>query len=167
MTMLRIGKIINSHGHKGELKILPLTDDVSRFKKLKEVYLELDDEHYKLLHPVMAREHKNSVLLTIEEVTDMTMAEQLKNYYLCVERKDAIKLPKDHYFIYEIIGLEVIENGVSLGRIKEVLQTGGNDVYVVQTNERDFYLPALKSVVQSIDLDKQQMIVALPDGLLD
>ena len=60
MTMLRIGKIINSHGHKGELKILPLTDDVSRFKKLKEVYLELDDEHYKLLHPVMAREHKNS-----------------------------------------------------------------------------------------------------------
>ena len=144
-----------------------MTDDVSRFKKLKEVYLELDDEHYKLLHPVMAREHKNSVLLTIEEVTDMTMAEQLKNYYLCVDRKDAIKLPKDHYFIYEIIGLEVIENGVSLGRIKEVLQTGGNDVYVVQTNERDFYLPALKSVVQSIDLDKQQMIVALPDGLLD
>lgn len=167
LTMLRIGKIINCHGHKGELKVMPLTDDPSRFKKLKEVYLEHPSGRYELAHPTAAREHKNVVLLMLQEVPDMNTAEQLKNFYLCVERENAIKLPKDHYFIYEIVGLEVVEDGVVLGKVKEVLQTGGNDVYVVAGGAKEFCLPALKSVVKAIDLESGQMTVALPKGLLD
>ena len=167
MEMLRIGKIINTHGHLGEVKIMPLTDDITRFKKLREVYLEVNDDRYDLLHVVQSRIHNGLVLLTLEEAPDMNAAERLKNFYLCVKREDAIKLPKDRFFIYEIVGLDVIEDGQVLGKVTEVLQTGGNDVYAVSDGERTYYMPALKSVVQEIDLDNKRMLVTLPAGLLD
>lgn len=167
MTMLRIGKIINSHGHLGEVKVLPLTDDIKRFKKLRDVYLEVSDSRYDLVHIVQSRIHNGQVLLTLEEAPDMNAAERLKNFYLCVKREDAIKLPEDHFFIYEIIGLEVVEEGQVLGKVVEVLQTGGNDVYAVSDGVRTFYMPALKAVVQKIDLENKQMLVKLPTGLLD
>ena len=167
MTMLRIGKIINSHGHLGEVKVLPLTDDIKRFKKLRDVYLEVSDSRYDLVHIVQSRIHNGQVLLPLEEARDMNAAERLKNFYLCVKREDAIKLPEDHFFIYEIIGLEVVEEGQVLGKVVEVLQTGGNDVYAVSDGVRTFYMPALKAVVQKIDLENKQMLVKLPTGLLD
>lgn len=167
MTMLRIGKIINSHGHLGEVKVLPLTDDINRFKKLREVYLEISDDKYDLLHIKQARLHNGQVLLTLEEAPDMNAAERLKNFYLCVKREDAIKLPKDHFFIYEIVGLEVWQDGQLLGQVTEVLQTGGNDVYAVNDGKRTFYMPALKAVVQEVDLESKRMQVKLPPGLLD
>lgn len=167
MTMLRIGRIVNSHGHLGEIKVMPLTDSINRFKKLKEVYLEISDQQYDVVHITNVRIHNTHVLLTLQEAPDMNAAERLKNFYLCVKREDAIALPKDHFFVYEIIGLEVIENGQSLGKITEVMQTGSNDVYTVSNEDRTFYMPALKTVVKSIDLDNQQMLVDLPSGLLD
>ena len=165
--MLRIGKIVNSHGHLGEVKVIPLTDDINRFKKLREVYLERSAKQYELLHVKQARIHNNQVLLTLEEAPDMNAALLLKNFYLCVKREDAIKLPQDHFFIFELVGLEVVEDGKRLGRVSEVLQTGSNDVYVVTGGEKTIYLQALKTVVQQIDLDKGQMTVKVPQGLLD
>lgn len=165
--MVRVGKIVNCHGHKGELKVVPLTDDLKRFDDLKEVYLELGNNRYDLVHIGGVRTHKNNILMTLDEVKDMNQAEKIKNIYLCVKDEDVVDLPKDHYFLYEIKGLTVVEDGVTLGKIVDILQTGSNDVYVVKNVDREFYLPALKSVVLGIDLAEKIMTVSLPAGLLD
>lgn len=104
--MIRIGKITNCHGVKGELVLQPLTDDNRRFKKLKQALLELPGGRYEDVTVVSVREHKENILLTLAGITDRNQAERLKNIYLCVRPEDAVK-PKGSYFIYEIVGLQV------------------------------------------------------------
>lgn len=163
--MIRIGKIINCHGIKGELTLLPLTTDNRRFKKLKRAFIELPKGEYQEVKVIAAREHKGNVLISVEGVEDRTTAERWKNLYICVAPEDAVK-PKDSYFLHEIIGLEVYEGEEHLGKVTEVLQSSSNDVYVV-SGEKTIYLPALKAVVQNIDLEQGRMEVIIPDGLLD
>ncbi len=163
---IRIGKIVNCHGIKGELLLLPLTDDNRRFKKLKKALLELPGTRYEEVEVQSVREHKGNILLTLAGVDDRNKAERLKNLYLCVNPEDAVK-PKGSYFIYEIVGLDVYENDVCRGKVTAVLQNSSTDLYEVQYEDGVFYLPALKSVVKCIDLEKNRMDVEIPDGLLD
>jgi len=166
--MIRIGQIANSHGINGELKIMPLTDDITRFKRLKNVYVEIKlNEDYQLLSAKSSRIHKDMVLLTVEEITDKTTADKLKGKYLCVKEEDAIKLPEGRYFIFQLEGLTVMEDDKVLGTLVEVLQPGANDVYVVDTGKEMIYLPAIKSVILNVDLDQKIMKVKIPAGLLD
>jgi len=164
--MIRVGKIINCHGVRGELVLLSLSDDNRRFKRLKHALLEQSDGNYQEVRILSTREHKGNILLTLEGVTDRDQAERFKNHYLCVRPEDAVK-PKGSYFIYEIVGLQVYEGDTCYGRVTAVLQNSSTDLYEVQGVYGTFYLPALKTVVQNIDLDKGRMDVALPAGLLD
>lgn len=164
--MIRIGKIVHCHGIKGELSLLPLTDHNERFEKLKKAFLELSDGQYQEVEVTGAREHKGNILLTFANVQDRTQAERWKNLYLCVREEDAVK-PEGAYFHYEIIGLEVYEGTTCYGTIKEILQHSSTDLYVVSDGKREFYLPALKAIIQKIDLAQGKMEVALPAGLLD
>ena len=163
---IRIGKIVNCHGIKGELVLLQLTDDNGRFKKLKRALLELPGNGYEEVEIQAAREHKGNILLTVAGVDTRNKAERLKNLYLCVNPEDAVK-PKGAYFIYEIVGLNVYENDVYRGKVTAVLQNSSTDLYEVQHEAGVFYLPALKSVVKCIDLEKNRMDVEIPEGLLD
>ncbi len=163
---IRVGRIVNCHGIRGELVVLPLTDDVRRFRKLKEALLELPDGRFQPVTVEGARLHKGNVLLTLKDLRDRTAAERLKNLYLCVRPEDAVK-PEGSYFLYEIVGLAVYEGDACYGRVTAVLQNGSADLYEVQDGRRTFYLPALKSVVKRIDLERGRMEVELPAGLLD
>jgi len=166
--MIRIGLISNCHGVDGELKITPLTDDINRFKKLKTFYWEKSKEDYQELNCISARIHKDSVLLKVKEITDRTQAEKVKGHYICVKDEDAIKLPEGRYFIFQLVGLEVYEDDKFIGTLTEVLQPGANDVYVITTPQKqEIYLPAIKSAVLNVDLDKKQMQIKIPEGLLD
>ena len=165
--MIRIGQIANSHGINGELKVVPLTDDITRFRRLTEVYVEEKKDGYRLLTPKSSRVHKDMVLLTVAEIADKTAADRLKGKYLCVKDEDAIKLPEGRYFIFQLEGLTVVEDGVVLGTLTEVLQPGANDVYVVDDGKRKIYVPAIKSVILDVDLENKVMQVKLPEGLLD
>lgn len=166
--MIRIGLVSNCHGINGEMKITPLTDDINRFKKLKKFYWEKSNGSYQELNCVAARTHQDYVLLRAEEITDRNQAEKIKGHYICVHQDDAIKLPEGRYFIFQLEGLTVIEDGKIIGTLSEVLQPGANDVYVVKTPEsEEIYLPAIKSVVLDVDLEKGEMQVKIPDGLLD
>jgi 16S rRNA processing protein RimM len=165
---LEVGKIANTHGIKGEVKVIPLTDDPNRFLDLKWVYLEqnngvekMDIEGVKFL--------KGMVLLKFKQIDDMSAAEKLKGRLLKVDRKNAVKLPKDAFFICDLLGCEVYEeNGNRLGTLREVLKTGSNDVFIVEREEQnDLLIPALKSVVKKVDLEQQRMVVVLPEGLVD
>ena len=164
--MIRVGKIINCHGVKGELVVLPLTDSIRRFKKLKSALLEMPGGRYNDVTVLTAREHKGNVLITLEGIDDRNAAERLKNVYLCVRPEQAVK-PKDAFFIFEIIGLDVYEGDKHYGTVINVLQNSSTDLYEVKGEGESFYLPALKSVVQSISLEEGRMEVIIPDGLLD
>ena len=163
---IRVGKIINCHGVKGELVLQPLTDNNRRFRKLKKALLELPGGRYEEVEVLSAREHKDNILITLKGIEDRSQAERLKNMYLCVTPEDAVK-PKGAYFLYEIVGLDVYQGDVCYGKIKAVVQNSSVDLYEVDGDFGEFYLPALKSVVKNIDLDQKRMDVEIPDGLLD
>ena len=163
---IRIGKIINCHGVKGELVLQPLTDNNRRFGKLKKALLELPGGRYEKVDVVSTREHKDNILIMLGGIEDRTQAERLKNIYLCVTPEEAVK-PKGSYFIYEIVGLEVYQGDVCYGKIKSVVQNSNLDLYEVDGAFGEFYLPALKTVVKNIDLDQKRMEVEIPNGLLD
>ncbi|MGE5329001.1 MAG: ribosome maturation factor RimM [Deltaproteobacteria bacterium] len=164
---LEIGKIINTHGIKGELKVLPLTDDPKRYNKLKFLFVD-NKGSFQKYDVEYVKYHKSFVILKLRGVESMEQAELLKNHVLKVHRKDAVKLPEGSYFICDIIGMTVKAiSGQELGLLEDVLKTGSNDVYIVRKEGKELLIPALKAVVKSIDLESKQMLVDLPEGIME
>lgn len=165
--MFVVGKIVNTHGVKGELKVMPSTDDPTRFEKLKEIYVERKKiESYEI---ESVRYHKGMVLLKLKGVTDMTAAELFKGALLKIDRKDSLPLAEDEYYIADLYGMEVYtcEEERYLGEIVDVIYTGSNDVYAVRKPDRakDLLLPAIKQVVKKVDVSQNKMHVTLLEGL--
>ncbi|MBQ7832028.1 MAG: 16S rRNA processing protein RimM [Lachnospiraceae bacterium] len=164
----QIGVISSTHGIKGEVKVFPTTDEVNRFKKLKEVYLDTGKERL-ILHPESVKFFKQFVILKFKEFNDINEIEQYRNKSLLVDREHAVKLKKDEYFIADLIGLKVMtDEGEQLGILKDVLQTGANDVYIVETSEgKEVLLPAIKECVLKVDVEAGEVLVHIMPGLLD
>lgn len=164
---LAVGKVVNTHGVRGELKVMPMTSDLSRFDYLLFVSVNYEGK-LREFRVTGARFHKNMVLIKLQGVDTMDEAEKFKGQELLVHRKHARPLEEDEYFICDLIGLEVYEEDQCLGTLADVLETGSNDVYVVkQPGKRDLLLPALKSVVLKVDLEGKRMEVKVPEGLID
>ena len=164
----QIGVISSTHGIKGEVKVFPTTDEVNRFKRLKEVYLDTGKERL-ILHPESVKFFKQFVILKFKEFNDINEIEQYRNKSLLVDREHAVKLKKDEYFIADLMGLKVMtDEGEQLGILKDVLQTGANDVYIVETSEgKEVLLPAIKECVLKVDVDAGEVLVHIMPGLLD
>lgn len=164
--MFTIGKIVNTHGVKGEVRVLPSTDDVKRFNKLKEVIVE---NRLRTTYEIeTVRYHKNFVLLKFKDVDTMDEAELLKNSLLKIERKDALPLQEDEYYQCDLYGLQVkTDTGRNLGELMDILMTGSNDVYVVRNEEKEILIPAIKQCILKVDLEAGEMIVHLLEGLED
>lgn len=129
---ITIGKVVSSQGNKGEVNVLPLTDSIDRFKNLATVFLR-DNNSQTILNIEKIRIKKDTVILKLKDIENIEEAKTIVGSFLEVERKNAVKLPKDTYFIFEIIGLEVYtENNVFLGKVENVISTGSNDVYIVK-----------------------------------
>ncbi len=165
---LQIGIITSPHGLKGEVKVYPTTDDNKRFKKLKKVYVEQKGERQEC-SVESARFFKNMVILKLKEFQDINEVEHLRKASLLVERKDAVPLNEDEYFIADLIGLSVLtEDGELLGTLTDVMVTGANDVYVVKDSAgNELLIPAIKDCILSINLEKEQMLIHLLEGLRD
>lgn len=168
IEILDIGKIVNTHGVKGEVKVMPFTDDQERYSDLKWVYTEKDNKLEKL-YIQSVKYLKQMVIVRFKGIDDMTAAEALKGAVLKVDRENAVKLPKDSFFICDIIGLNVQDDaGKSLGILKDVIKTGSNDVYVVKgEDQKEILVPALKSVVKEISIEDKRIVVSLPEGLIE
>ena len=166
---ISIGQIINTHGIRGELKVKVFSDSVHRFEGLDKVYASADIEGGERLELDITglRYHKDMALMKLGQIHDMSQAEKLKNYYLQVPESELPPLPEGRYYIYQLEGLLVWEGDVCYGELTEVMQPGSNDVYVVSDGNREILIPALKSVIKSVDLDKGRMEVELPAGLLE
>ncbi len=165
---LQVGVISSTHGIKGEVKVFPTTDDVNRFKKMKEVYLDTGKEKI-ILHPESVKFFKQFVILKFKEFNNINEVEQYRNKSLLVDREHAVKLRKDEYFIADLIGLKVItDEDKILGTLKDVLQTGANDVYIVETEDgKEVLLPAIKECILNVDMEAGEVLVHVMDGLLD
>jgi len=164
---LAIGKIVNTHGVHGEMKVIPLTSDISRFDYLKIVWVEKDGkltEHF----VKKIRYHKKFVLITLSGIDTVEKALEYKNCYINVNRKYARLLDEDEYFIVDLLDCQVYQDDVLLGKVTDVLQTGGNDVYVVSGEKYgEILIPAIISVVLDVDIEKKRISVKLPEGLVD
>lgn len=166
--ILRVGVITTTHGLRGEVKVFPTTDDPKRFKKLKEVLLDTGKERRKL-QVESVRFQKNLVILKFKEFDNINDVEQYKKCDLYVSRKNAVKLEENENFIVDLIGLHVVlEDGTEFGIMKDVLQTGANDVYIVEMLDgREVLLPAIPECILDVDLDSETMTIHLMKGLLD
>ena len=152
--LFKVGQIVNTHGIKGEVKIIPLTSDIKRFDYLDKVILE-DKE----LNIEGVKYQKDRVTLKLEGIDSIEQAEKLKNKYLLIEREEAIELPEDTYFIADLIGCKVLDTtGFEYGNITEVIQTGSNDVYWVKGN-KEVLVPVLKDIVLDINIDEETITI--------
>ncbi len=169
LEYLTIGQLINTHGVKGELKATALTDNPDRFKKLKWVYIQKQNETLEKYKIAGVKFFKHFVILKFEGIDSIEAAEKLKGLYMKVDRENAVKLPKDSFFITDIIGLNVYdENNTLLGKLTDVIQTGSNDVYTVKDDSgKEILIPALRSVVKEVSIQDGRISVILPKGLLD
>lgn len=164
--LLEIGQIVNSYGIKGFFKVVPFTDDITRFDKLKNVYIEKNKKLLKM-EIEEVKYHKNLVLLKLKGIDDINDTEQYKNCYLKIDRKDAVELQENSYFIVDLIGMEVVtDEGVLLGNLIDVFPTGSNDVYVVKDKMgKQTLLPAIGEVIKNVDVENKKMTVHLMEGL--
>ncbi len=168
VEMFTVGKIVNTHGIKGELRVLPTTDDSSRFKQLKTVYVENKEISEYEIEAV--RLHKTFVLIKLKGIDDMDSAQMLKGSILKIDRKDSLPLKEDEYYISDLYGLRVVtEDGKVLGVLEDILFSAANDVYVVKSEERanDLLIPAIKQCIIKVDIENKEMVVSLLDGLLE
>jgi 16S rRNA processing protein RimM len=166
LRYLAIGKIVRAHGLRGELSVAVLTEFPERFETTEWVYLgnEFEAIPYRL---ESYRWHKDNVLLTLAGVADRTQAEALRGQLVQVPLKEAVALPEGSYYLYQLIGLQVkTVEGEFLGTITSVMETGANDVYVVQNEGRELLLPAIPDVIKTIDLPNGLMVVQVMEGLI-
>jgi len=167
-NLLRVGVITSTHGVRGEVKVFPTTDDMNRFKKLKTVILDLGKEQ-KTLTVEHVKFFKNMVILKFKGLDNISDVEMWRQKDLLITRDQAVKLQPDENFIVDLIGLQVFtDDGVKLGVMTDVLQTGANDVYIVKMESgKEVLLPAIKDCILNVDLEKGEMLVHVLDGLLD
>ena len=155
-----VGRIVAPHGVRGDLRILPDTDRPEIFKKLKTIYIG-----GKQFHLLSARPHKNVYILHVEEVDDRNTAETLVSKTVEVPYGELPPRKKGTYYYFQLIGLEVVkEDGTKVGTLKEIMETGANNVYVIGTaDHKEILIPAIPSCVLSVDTDAGRMTVRLPE----
>ncbi len=147
--MLRVGVITTTHGVRGEVKVYPTTDDAERFLELEEIWLDTGKERLPLKIQNV-KFFKNMVILKFEGYDDINAVQAWRQKDLLVTREQAVELQEDEYFIGDLIGLHVEdEEGNALGVLRDVLETGANDVYLVsRPGEKDLMLPAIKDCIR-------------------
>ena len=167
-TRFQVGVISSTHGVRGEVKVFPTTDDVKRFKKLKEVILDTGREEL-LLKIEGVKFFKQFAILKFEGYDNINDIEKYKGKSLYVERANAVRLNKDEYFIADLIGCQVVDaEEKPLGVLKDVMETGANDVYIVVSPEgKELLFPAIKECIRKIDVENQLIQVYVMPGLLD
>ncbi len=161
---LEAGKIVTTHGIRGEVKIMPYTDTPELLCEFDRLFIGKDKAE---LYIERARVAKNMVIAKIEGVDTVEAAEKYRNKVLFMHRDD-LELDEDTYFIQDLIDMEVkdADSGFVYGKITDVLQNGANDVYVIK-GDREYLVPAIPDVVISTDIDSNIMLIRPLDGLFD
>lgn len=164
---LQVGIISSTHGIRGEVKVFPTTDDAARFKKLKKVILD-DEAGRRELEIEGVKFFKRMVILKFKGLDSIDDVTPYKGKGLLVTRENAVRLRRNEYFIADLIGMRVIdEEEKEVGVLTDVIETGANDVYVVEmTDGGEVLLPAIRQCILDVDIEARLMRVHIMEGLL-
>ena len=165
--LLRVGAIASTHGIRGEVKVFPMTDDVRRFQDCKELLLDKKKKKKKV-EIESVKFFKQFVILKFRGYDSINDIEAYKGKELYVTRENAVSLEQGEYFIADLIGLSVFDEEENrIGTLKDVIETGANDVYSVETDEGEILLPAIRDCILDVDVEGGKMHVHILPGLLD
>lgn len=157
-----VGKIVNTFGIKGEVKVALYTEDINNFKNNSKVYV-----NEKEMQVENSRLQKNMLILKLKGIDNMNDAEDLRGSIIKVDRSKN-NLPEGTYYIADLIGLDVYtEEGNLLGKVTDIYNTGANDIYTVKTQDgKEVLLPAIKDVIKQVDIQNEKIIVHILKGLI-
>lgn len=165
MESILIGKIVNVHGIKGEVKVYPYTDDIDNLSKVKSLYF---DDKLKISYNVKScKIIKNMLVFKLQGIDTVETANTFRNKDVFIPKEEILE--EDTYYIEDLIGCEIIdmEKKELIGKITYVFNTGANDVYEIEKFDSDkIYLPAIKQVVKNVDIKDKKIYVKLMDGLI-
>ncbi len=168
MDLLEVGKIVNTHGLRGEVKVVPWTDYPEVFEDIESVYIKKKSE-YERLDIAGIKYQKNNLIIRFAQLKDINEAEKYKNKVLYAEREALGELPEGVYYIADLIGLDVVkEDGEKVGVIADVFNTGSNDIYEVKREgQKNLLLPVIDDVVLNVDIENKRVTVRMMEGLED
>lgn len=168
MEFLEVGKIINTHGLRGDVKIVTWTDYPEDFEEIDKVYIrrKTGDE---VLTITNVKYQKNNIIVKFKEIADINEAEKYKNLVLHADREDLPQLEEGAHYIADLIGLNIVdEEGELIGELVDVFNTGANDIYdVKRKSKKNLLLPVIDEVVKNIDLENKKITVHVMEGLDD
>ncbi|NMB15230.1 MAG: ribosome maturation factor RimM [Gallicola sp.] len=164
MDYIKVGKIANTHGVRGELKVQSLTDYDERFSEGHSYYI---GEEKKEVHIKSFRNHKGMLIMVFEEFDNINQCEKYKGDFLYVSKEDRYELPEDSYYVDDLIGFEVLHEGEKIGVLKEIQTSYVNDIYIVETPGGDIMIPAVKEFILEINLEDKRIFVNLIEGILE
>ena len=165
--LLKVGVITTTHGVRGEVKVFPTTDDAERFLDIEYVLLDTGKE-LRRLNIQNVKFFKNLAILKFEGVDNINDIEMYKGRDLWIPREEAQELGEDEYYVADLIGMDVLlENAEKFGVLRDVMETGANDVYIVdRVDGEEILLPAIHDCVLDVDVEKNTMTVHLMKGLV-
>lgn len=163
---LETGKIVGTHGVKGMVRVQPWCDSPDFLKQFKHIYTDSDGVNKWTLTSV--NPHGNVVLMAIKGIDSIEKAESLRNKVIYIDRKDA-KIPKDRYFIDDLIGCTVYDadSNAVLGKLTDVSQTGANDVWHITKNNNEYLVPSIDEVIVSVNVEDETLIIRPLKGIFD
>lgn len=165
---ITIGQILKPHGYCGFVKVQPMTDVSHRFSDLKRVWLEWPDSRRQEVQVEEWRSSPGVQLMKVQTIQNPEDAESLRGAYILVPRSDVPPLPEGQYYVFELIGLQVLtESGDDIGEVQDVMSLPANDVYVVQGRYGEVLIPTTRDIIVSIDLAAKRLIIRPIPGLLD
>lgn len=162
-----IGQIVNTFGIKGMVKVKPFTENIEQFEELEKIYIKNKNgkKEYKIQE---AKYHKQMILIKFEGIENPEDAELLRGSYLLINRKDAKPLEEGVYYIVDLLGLEVYtDEGILLGIVDDIFNTGSKDIYVVKDElGKQVLLPGIDDVIKEVDLENKKITVHIIPGLM-
>jgi len=165
-NMLRVGKITNTHGIRGDVKVLPLTDYMERFEELEWVYIDGYREKFYIEN---IKYKPTLVILSFKGYEDINLVEKFKDKYLLIDETQRRDLPEDTYYIADIIGLDVYTvNDEYIGKVKDIIQTGSSEVYIIKSaDNKEIMIPAVKEFIPEISLEKRKIVIDPIEGMIE
>ncbi len=161
-----IGYVSKAHGIKGEVVVSPITDDPEQFRRPMELFLSDGRQIRDRIDIEKVREQKGKFIVKLRGFDDRNAAESIRGFYIQRRLESDEKLAPDEYYIFDLLGLNVVTtDGEKIGIIADVLTLPANDVYVVQGDSREFLIPAIKSVVKRVDLENEVVLIEPMEGL--
>ncbi|MGO9017657.1 MAG: ribosome maturation factor RimM [Syntrophobacteraceae bacterium] len=164
-SLVAVGKVVRTHGVRGALKVLAYGETLGEMEAGEKLF-SIEDRGQRQLTLVSLNPQKRVSIVEFEEIGSIDQAQALTGKDLFIDKDRLPRLPSGEYYHFQLIGLSVqTKEGKALGTLSAVLETGGNDVYVVEKGEKELLIPAIEEVIAEVDLLNGRLIVDLPEGL--